>query len=1015
MKSNYQYTLTTRLGVQLVSPLGEADFQIQWKIEKDGKQYYKQELPSKIVFTGLPYSRLLKLEKSGYRCEYVAITVDRKCDGIFKPWFSGRFSLNDGEWNLSRCQVTIKLDDVNVLACYEDNKSVDVNLLSVISDRRTIAMYDPRIKIETLRQKVVTNGTTIFCGVYAWEGAGSFGDFAWAPYKQVVISDAQGTDPDPNRRCTMTTLYARQYIEQDCALPSPGAAWTYISGCVGSTGLAKYARPASVYDCKYEYPPGQFDFYNMTCKIVGVSDSTSVVDNGVPLESILKYFMDNFCIGYRVRSDFFQINPFVVSDINYVTGQLSKVKFLTFFQKSDVKRPSATGNASIAKYTFEKLINTLVVMFNLRYRIVGKEFIIEHVSRFQPGLGLNLLIDRYSQYVKGKNAYTYDNVAKPIREEFTFMESQGADFVGLPIVYNSPCISKEGRENVKKYAAENVTTDVKMVLSNPDSDSNVVDDNGFVIMAADKYNDTFFLISEPSILELGSSLNNSLAWAQLQRDYYRYDRPMRYGKMNGVETKFLSVVPTKKGDQLVIPLCCDDVFEPDQIITTALGEGTVDQATYSFKNQTLTLDLLYVDDDNLFINTPPIATNDAVTTVINTVIDIDVLANDGDGDPDAVITRVEMFMPPNHGTAVVLPNMKIRYTPAAGYLGQDLFVYKIYDDWNEPSNNALVSIIVKPANQPPVAGDISFSAIINTVLNVPAPGIFGNSHDDSGFTLQDYQNQTTQGGVVMIHPDGRMIYTPATNFIGLDTFTFTLVDDMGLTDNGTVTITVRNPDYPVANNDNYTTVKNGSLSVAANIGVMANDSGTAPLSVIAASKTTALGGTVNISADGSFVYQAPAEVTGRDSFTYTLQNNSGTNDATVFISILPAIYVRFDIARKTRQSIIENCNPGGNTQVGTTQRADYSAYYFSDAGGANPMDITGLGMNLNLRYTNVYNDETTTDVRPTLASGSSQVIYTDYLVLYNYRGCTSGTGEPGPDPITSSYNIKLDPGFYTII
>jgi len=75
--------------------------------------------------------------------------------------------------------------------------------------------------------------------------------------------------------------------------------------------------------------------------------------------------------------------------------------------------------------------------------------------------------------------------------------------------------------------------------------------------------------------------------------------------MNYVDTHFTTVQPTKRGAQLVIPLCCDDVFNPDENNHDATGKGDRDKAAYSFKSETLTLTFFYVADDNLVTNQPP--------------------------------------------------------------------------------------------------------------------------------------------------------------------------------------------------------------------------------------------------------------------------------------------------------------------------------------------------------------------------------------------------------------------------
>src|SRR6185503_4109912 len=50
------------------------------------------------------------------------------------------------------------------------------------------------------------------------------------------------------------------------------------------------------------------------------------------------------------------------------------------------------------------------------------------------------------------------------------------------------------------------------------------------------------------------------------------------------------------------------------------------------------------------------------------------------------------------------------------------------------------------------------------------------------------------------------------------------------------------------------------------------------------------GGDVNLNADGSFTYNPPAGFEGNDTFNYTLTNASGSNNATVTITVSGMIW-----------------------------------------------------------------------------------------------------------------------------
>jgi hypothetical protein len=164
--------------------------------------------------------------------------------------------------------------------------------------------------------------------------------------------------------------------------------------------------------------------------------------------------------------------------------------------------------------------------------------------------------------------------------------------------------------------------------------------------------------------------------------------------MNSTLTTFFSVLPTKKGEVITIPLCCDDTFNPDDLVTGPLGEGTVSKATFSLKSNTLSLELLYDATEGLFNNASPVAVNDTVTYLSGETApkEIDVLANDTDA--DGTITGIEITIPPTLGTAVVTDNLKVLYTPTLPTTtpGIDNFTYRVLDDYGQASNTALVSI-----------------------------------------------------------------------------------------------------------------------------------------------------------------------------------------------------------------------------------------------------------------------------------------------------------------------------------
>jgi hypothetical protein len=1007
--NKYRYKITNRLGTLQAAPLGESNFTIEWTREDEGKLDYKNELPSKIIFRDEVYRNLLRLEQSIYRCDYVTIAIERRCmqgqSEDWVPWFSGRMSFNDATWDLDRCEVEIKLDDIKEEQCFEDNKTKELNLLQEIVGRRTVFLNPTNITIEKATYIRLNDCEE---SPY-WGGTGEPYSQGWNLYEYSRTVD-HNFIPD---KCDSTWKWARETTLVACEDPAPGPEWILVEDtCPG--GDRKYARPPRLYGCQYTFPDlgTDIEVSEYKCFVVGDTASNVSIDNGVTLEDVVNLFMSSFCPGLTFVSNFFQINPDVASTINYVTGQRSKTMFLTLFQKSDVKRPTILANASKANLSFEKLINALVAFYNMRWRIVGSVFRMEHVSYFSKMQGLDLTTDKYARYMVGKRKYSYENQEIPAREEFKAMEAGAGDFEGVPIIYSGGCVSQESRNNIKTHTVEKFTADVELVLSNPEPDSKVVSDDGFVLMGVDFDGTNYFIITESSILG-GSSLNNSLAWAQLHRDYHKYDRPLSRGNMNNIETDFLTTKPTKKGEKVTIPLCCGDIFNPDHTVKTALGVGTVQKATFSFKDETLQLDLLYAADEGLTNNIAPVAQNDVVFTYQNQPITIVVLNNDND--PDGLITLVQIILAPTHGTAVLQSDKTILYTPAAGYNGPDLFVYKIFDDWNQPSNSALVNITVRPPNQAPIAVNDSYIAQKDTILNVPAgAGLFANDSDDVDFELDIFDATSVEGGTVIVNTDGSFSFDPFPGFVGTDSFTYRIKDTPGLTDTATVTIDVRDPDNPVAVNDGiYTTKRNQNLVVLAP-GLLANDTTTiGTLTATAGTFATAQSGSVTISADGSFTYSPPSGYTGPDSFTYTADNGTGTDTATALINVLPDIYVKLQQNTFGVENLSEFCG-GSLTNVGIRRYGKFRLLFYSNAGGTIPFDVTGLNLAVNYRITGDYydipgtynNDDTISPV-----SGTTFNLFggADYTYQITRNDCSGEVVEYLNETIT------LRPGDYTII
>jgi hypothetical protein len=115
------------------------------------------------------------------------------------------------------------------------------------------------------------------------------------------------------------------------------------------------------------------------------------------------------------------------------------------------------------------------------------------------------------------------------------------------------------------------------------------------------------------------------------------------------------------------------------------------------------------------------------------------------------------------------------------------------------------------------------------------------------------------------------------------------------------------------------------------------------IEVVAASGATTAGGTYTIDAAGNITYTPPSgSYVGMDSFTYQVREVGGTTTVTATVNIKvgngTTVYAR------CINTLLTNYNNNGLTSVQV--RTDI--YFYQDSGGTTRMDVTGLGLNVNV-------------------------------------------------------------------
>jgi VCBS repeat-containing protein len=188
----------------------------------------------------------------------------------------------------------------------------------------------------------------------------------------------------------------------------------------------------------------------------------------------------------------------------------------------------------------------------------------------------------------------------------------------------------------------------------------------------------------------------------------------------------------------------------------------------------------------------PVAVNDAYTVAEGATLTVNppgLFANDTDADTPIGQWTATVVTPPTHGTLNLTSGGGFVYVHDGSETTSDSFVYHV-SDGIAFSNNATVTITVTPVNDAPVANDDSYSTNEDTPLTVPAPGVLGNDTDADSGSITATLVANVQHGTLALNPNGGFTYTPAANYFGPDSFTYTATDGAATSNTATVTINV---------------------------------------------------------------------------------------------------------------------------------------------------------------------------------------------------------------------------------
>ncbi|MEQ1438784.1 Ig-like domain-containing protein [Fontimonas sp. SYSU GA230001] len=298
-------------------------------------------------------------------------------------------------------------------------------------------------------------------------------------------------------------------------------------------------------------------------------------------------------------------------------------------------------------------------------------------------------------------------------------------------------------------------------------------------------------------------------------------------------------------------------------------------------------------------NVPPVAVPDVYTVQTDsTATSLDVIANDidsaGGGLTLSSVTQVSTVPPGSPGTVEIVDNA-LSYAPAAGFIGAETLQYTVTDA-NGATATTIVLITVLPVTAPPIAAPDVFTVAPDATdveLDVLANDI---DLTGTGLSLTAVSSVATvppgSAGTFTIDND-RVIYTPASGFLGVETAQYTVTSGGGQSAIGTIAILVSplGPGIPPVAIADAATVATDSASAA--IAVLANDIDTTSsgLTVTAVERVAALPPTTadSFDTDGTVVNYTPAAgYNGVVTLRYTITDGNGqTSTAPIVITVSP--------------------------------------------------------------------------------------------------------------------------------
>ncbi|MGF1454420.1 MAG: tandem-95 repeat protein [Alphaproteobacteria bacterium] len=283
-----------------------------------------------------------------------------------------------------------------------------------------------------------------------------------------------------------------------------------------------------------------------------------------------------------------------------------------------------------------------------------------------------------------------------------------------------------------------------------------------------------------------------------------------------------------------------------------------------------------------------------------------------DVDPDGDDLTLVALREVEGGLATLLDNQTVLFEPGADFNGEASFVYTV-EDGQGGTGSAKATIVYQAVNDRPVANNDSYRSEDLTILRgrqdealtIPILELTKNDFDVEGFAVT-FENATGAVNGDLVVDGDSIIFMPDPGYFGEATFGYSITDPEGLVDGAKVTLNFSGVSEvpPEAVRDNIVIPEDIPTVIRLNT-LVANDTdadgdeleiigwrylnGLGDIFTFGLDAAGDINGTLELNADGDFLFTPFIDATRSSGFVYLLSDKSeGTSEGFVNIDIVPS-------------------------------------------------------------------------------------------------------------------------------